>query len=164
MMHYGNIEGVDKPVSRLVLGTMIVNSRERERSFALLDAAFAQGCNALDTAHVYAEGYSERGIGEWMQARGNRKEMVIISKGCHHNADRKRVTPFDLAADLTPLVVSAQVGGAGLDVGHNAIAKGPDIEGHRITFAVQASDLDDGGEVTGFELGDHLAQGCLGLG
>ena len=25
---------------------------------------------------------------------------MIISKGCHHNADRKRVTPFDLAADL----------------------------------------------------------------
>jgi len=79
---------------------MIVTSRERERSFALLDAAFAQGCNAFDTAHVYAGGYSERGIGEWMQARGNREEIVIVSKGCHHNADRRRVTPFDLASDL----------------------------------------------------------------
>jgi len=100
MMHYGTIEGVDKPVSRLVLGTMIVTSQERERSFALLDAAFAQGCNAFDTAHVYGGGYSERGLGEWMQARGNREEVVIVSKGCHHNADRKRVTPFDLASDL----------------------------------------------------------------
>jgi aryl-alcohol dehydrogenase-like predicted oxidoreductase len=25
---------------------------------------------------------------------------VVISKGCHHNADRKRVTPFDLSSDL----------------------------------------------------------------
>ena len=100
MMHYGTIKGVNKPVSRLVLGTMIVTSREQERSFALLDAAFAQGCTAFDTANVYAGGYSERGIGEWMQARGNREKVVIISKGCHHNADRKRVTPFDLAADL----------------------------------------------------------------
>jgi aryl-alcohol dehydrogenase-like predicted oxidoreductase len=35
-----------------------------------------------------------------MKARGNREQVVIITKGCHHNADRKRVTPFDLAADL----------------------------------------------------------------
>jgi aryl-alcohol dehydrogenase-like predicted oxidoreductase len=100
MMQYATIPGVDKPVSRLVLGTMIVDSRQRDKSFDLLDAVFALGGNALDTAHVYAGGYSERGIGEWMQARGNRDEVVIISKGCHHNADRKRVTPFDLAADL----------------------------------------------------------------
>jgi aryl-alcohol dehydrogenase-like predicted oxidoreductase len=100
MMEYGKIEGVTKPVSRIVLGTMIVTSQERERSFALLDAAFEAGCTTLDTAHVYGGGYSERGIGEWMQARGNRDEVVILSKGCHHNADRKRVTPFDLTADL----------------------------------------------------------------
>jgi aryl-alcohol dehydrogenase-like predicted oxidoreductase len=35
-----------------------------------------------------------------MQARGNREEMVILTKGCHHNQDRQRVTPFDLTADL----------------------------------------------------------------
>ena len=99
-MQYGAIRGVDKPVSRLVLGTMIVTSQEMERSFALLDAAFEHGCTALDTAHVYAGGNSERGIGQWMQERGNRHEVVIISKGCHHNRDRKRVTPFDLASDL----------------------------------------------------------------
>jgi aryl-alcohol dehydrogenase-like predicted oxidoreductase len=99
-MQYGTIEGVDKPVARLVLGTMIVSSRDLERSFALLDAVFALGGNALDTAHVYAGGDSERGIGQWMFERGNRDQVVVISKGCHHNADRKRVTPFDLAADL----------------------------------------------------------------
>jgi len=96
-MEYGRVEGVDKPVSRLVLGTMIVNLEELERSFALLDAARELGCNTLDTAHVYG---SEPALGEWMQARNNREEVVIISKGCHHNADRKRMTHFDLAADL----------------------------------------------------------------
>jgi aryl-alcohol dehydrogenase-like predicted oxidoreductase len=101
-MEYGTVRGVDKRVSRLVLGTMIISDQEerREASAALLDAALALGVNALDTAHVYAGGYSERGIGRWMEARGNREEVVIISKGCHHNADRKRVTPFDLEADL----------------------------------------------------------------
>jgi len=99
-MQYGTIEGVDKPVSRLVLGTMIVSDQEPERSFALLDAAFEMGGNTLDTAHGYGGGHSERGIGQWMAARGNREEIVIVTKGCHHNADRKRVTPFDLSSDL----------------------------------------------------------------
>ena len=99
-MEYGSISGVGKPVSRLILGTVIVSVREQERSFELLDAALAQGCTAFDTAHAYRGGDSERGLGQWMLKRGNRDEVVIISKGCHHNADRRRVTPADLASDL----------------------------------------------------------------
>ena len=59
------------------------------------------GGNTVDTANVYG-GRSQRARhrGLWMQARGNRDDIVIISKGCHHNADRKRVTPYDLAADI----------------------------------------------------------------
>jgi len=99
-MKYGNLPGIDKPVSRLVLGTMIVTTDDLQRSFALLDAAAELGCTCLDTASLYAGGMSERAIGEWMAARGNRERMVISSKCGHHNADRKRVTPFDIAADL----------------------------------------------------------------
>lgn len=99
-MQYGTLVGVDQPVSRLVLGTMIISIRERTKSFELLDAVLARGGNAFDTANVYAGGDSERGLGAWMQERGNREQVVIISKGCHHNADRKRVTPADLAVDL----------------------------------------------------------------
>lgn len=100
VMRYGQVAGVKVPVARLVLGTMIVNIQERERSFELLDAVFGLGGNAFDTAHVYAGGQSERCLGAWMQARGNREQVFILSKGCHHNQDRKRVTPFDLTADL----------------------------------------------------------------
>ena len=99
-MEYGQVVGLDKPVSRLVLGTMIISSKEPERSFALLDAAFECGGNAYDTAHVYGGGYSERGLGQWMAARHTRDLVVIISKGCHPNMDRKRVTPEDLTSDL----------------------------------------------------------------
>lgn len=99
-MDYGTIEGVDKKISRIVLGSMIINRTEREKSFALLDTAAEAGITAIDTAHVYAGGDSERAIGEWMAERGNRDATVILSKGCHHNADRRRVTPFDLASDL----------------------------------------------------------------
>lgn len=99
-MRYGTAEGVGKPVSRVVLGTMIVTTNERERSFRLLDDALAVGCTTLDTAHVYAGGTSERCIGDWMRERGNRGEVVVVSKGAHPNADRRRVTPYDIAADL----------------------------------------------------------------
>lgn len=99
-MPYGEVEGIDKPVSRLVLGTMIVNTQNIEESFDLLDMAAELGCNTLDTAIVYAGGNSERAIGQWMEERGNRDEMVVVSKGCHPNADRQKVTPFDFTADL----------------------------------------------------------------
>jgi len=59
----------------------------KEESFAVLDAYAAHGGNFIDTADVYSEwapgnsGHeSERIIGEWMKARGNRSEMVIATK------------------------------------------------------------------------------------
>ncbi len=99
-MKTGMVKGIDKPISRLVMGTMIINSKEETRSFELLDAAQEFGWNALDTAYVYAGGDSERTIGKWMDARGNRDKVVILTKGAHPNADRKRVTSFDIAADM----------------------------------------------------------------
>ncbi|HGJ64448.1 TPA: aldo/keto reductase, partial [bacterium] len=36
-MKYGSVKGVEKPISRLVLGTMIINLNEREKSFKLMD-------------------------------------------------------------------------------------------------------------------------------
>ncbi len=99
-MPSGQLPGIGKAVSRLVLGTMIINTEEEEASFQLLDDAFTLGWNTLDTAHVYAGGNSERCIGQWMKKRGNRDAIVILAKGAHHNPDRPRVTPFDIAADL----------------------------------------------------------------
>lgn len=99
-MKYGKVKGVDKPVSRLVLGTDYMNTKELEKNFAILDGVFEMGCNTLDTAHVYAGGDGERTIGIWMKERKNRDKVVIISKGAHHNQDRKRVTPHDITSDL----------------------------------------------------------------
>jgi aryl-alcohol dehydrogenase-like predicted oxidoreductase len=99
-MIYGEVPGVGKPVSRIVLGTMIVNDAEMDRSFALLDAAYETGINAFDTAVVYGGGHSEPALGAWIRSRGIRDKVVIVDKGCHHAGDRKRVTPEDLDADI----------------------------------------------------------------
>jgi aryl-alcohol dehydrogenase-like predicted oxidoreductase len=96
----GRIPGIEKPVSRLVLGSMIIHTDRLEDSMRLLDDAFSLGITTIDTAHIYGGGNSERAIGQWLAARGNREQVVIVSKGCHHNGDRKRITPFDLRTDL----------------------------------------------------------------
>jgi aryl-alcohol dehydrogenase-like predicted oxidoreductase len=99
-MEYGRVPGIDKPIARLVQGTVMVNSKELQQSFQLLDEIYALGGNTFDTAHVYGQGDNERTVGRWVRERGLREQLVIIGKGAHHNADRKRMTPFDISADI----------------------------------------------------------------
>jgi aryl-alcohol dehydrogenase-like predicted oxidoreductase len=100
-MQYGEIRGVDKPVARVIQGsTMIGSDLDEAQSFALLDQVFELGCNTIDTAQVYCQGNSERIIGKWMKARGLREQIVLVTKGAAHSQDRRRLTPFDIAADL----------------------------------------------------------------
>ena len=99
-MRYGDLPFAPVPPSRLVFGTIPLKEKELEAGFELLDAAFEAGYNAFDTAALYGGGTCERVLGRWMEARGNRDEVFVIGKGAHHNADRRRVTPFDITADL----------------------------------------------------------------
>ena len=48
----------------------------REDAFELMDAAWAAGLTAFDTADAYGGGRSERWIGEWIAARGHRPELT----------------------------------------------------------------------------------------
>ena len=55
-MKYGRVSGVEKPVARIVQGTVMIRSEEEgdeEQSFALLDEVFARGGTTFDTAHQY---------------------------------------------------------------------------------------------------------------
>ena len=99
-MLYSKIPGIDKPVSRLVLGTMWINTKTLDTAFPVLDAFYAAGGNCLDTAHGYGGGDNERAVGQWINERGLRDEIVILGKGAHHSQDRKRVTPYDIQSDL----------------------------------------------------------------
>lgn len=108
-MKYGSVPGIDKPISRLVQGTVPVGTKKLEESFALLDAVIEQGGTTFDTAHVYGGGDNERAFGQWIRERGNREKVVILAKGSHHNQDRKRVTPYDIAADLHDSLARMQV-------------------------------------------------------
>ena len=99
-MIYQRIDGLDKPLARIIQGTVMLSRERLEEDFALLDAVFEQGGTTFDTAHGYGRGDADRVLGLWMEARGNRDQVVIVGKGCHHNEDRRRVTPYDLESDL----------------------------------------------------------------
>jgi len=99
-MLYGTVKGLDKKVSRLVQGTIMLKEHELEAGFELLDAAVAGGINTFDTGASYGGGAPDRVLGHWFEARGNRDDVVVVGKAAHHSGDRKRVTPFDITADL----------------------------------------------------------------
>jgi len=99
-MNYGNVPGINKPISRLVQGTVMVRSDTQAQSFQLLDDVFDLGATTFDTAHGYGNGDCERTFGRWLESRGLRDQVVILGKGAHHNQDRRRVTPYDITADL----------------------------------------------------------------
>lgn len=76
----GRIEGLDKPVSRLVLG--VDNQVTMPHASAIFDDYFARGGNVFDTAYVYGEIKSSL-LGQWVRSRGVRDEVVVIAKGAH---------------------------------------------------------------------------------
>ena len=99
-MQYGKIRGIDKPVSRLVQGTVPLSSKNIEQSYALLDDTFELGCRTYDAAHNYGNGDCETVFGAWMKDRGLRDEVVVLGKGAHPYDGRDRVTPEDITSDL----------------------------------------------------------------
>lgn len=64
----------------------------KETAFAMLDYFYEQGGNFIDTAVNYQLGESEQWLGEWMEARGRRDEMVIATKftGLQSAAEQRR--------------------------------------------------------------------------
>jgi len=76
-------------VSPLILGGMSIGdkweqfgmgSMNKESSFKLLDAFYEAGGNFIDTANNYQNESSEEFIGEWMEGRGVRDQLVIATK------------------------------------------------------------------------------------
>jgi len=99
-MQYGHVHGIDKPISRLVQGCVRARLTTEDSDFALFDAVWDLGCNTFDTAASYGAGESEHVLGRWVAKRGVREKAVIVTKGAHPSAERHRVTPADITADV----------------------------------------------------------------
>lgn len=78
--------GLDVPA--LCLGTMMYGDQIGEADAAQqMDACFKRGINFFDTAEAYTvppraetQGESERIVGRWIKARGNRDRMIVATK------------------------------------------------------------------------------------
>ncbi len=53
---------------------------DKEASYKLLDAFYEAGGNFIDTANNYQDESSEEFLGEWMESRGVRDQMIIATK------------------------------------------------------------------------------------
>ena len=67
-----------------------------DEAFAIMDAAWALGITAFDTADAYGGGRSETAIGKWIRATGNRPTLTTktfnpMDEGQDHGLARDRV-------------------------------------------------------------------------
>ncbi|KGA96370.1 aldo/keto reductase [Alkalihalobacillus alcalophilus ATCC 27647 = CGMCC 1.3604] len=95
-----HIQGLEKPVSVLIQGSDYFRPSNYETVCEVLDRFFSIGGNTIDTAHVYCGGESEVAIGQWMRERGNREDVIILTKGAHHDQNGPRVNPEAISKDL----------------------------------------------------------------
>lgn len=82
-MEYLKIKGVDKPVSRLVMGTAWFDPAFEDEIFAMMDRYVEAGGTTVDCGRFYGIARAEGILKRWLDARNNRQELVIIDKCCH---------------------------------------------------------------------------------
>ncbi|KAH6137750.1 hypothetical protein HBI68_228980 [Parastagonospora nodorum] len=88
-------------VSPIVLGGISIGNSwsklfgKSEDPFSLLDAYYDLGGNFIDTANTYNSEESEKLIGEWMEKRGVRDQMVVATKfGAGYRAHKHEKEPL----------------------------------------------------------------------
>lgn len=101
------IEGLNAELAPIMVGTSsalfsdettpwIPTSLTKEEQFAVIDQLWEMGLHCFDCSAGYGEGR----LGEYLQSRGRTGEAVILTKGCHPNPWRRRLTPYDLLSDF----------------------------------------------------------------
>jgi len=89
-MKYSKLGLTEIKVSKICLGTMTWGEQNTpDQAFKQLDTAVEMGINFIDTAELYpippksqTQGATEDIIGDWMQQRKNRDQLVIATKVC----------------------------------------------------------------------------------
>lgn len=107
-MKYQPVPGVPKPVSKFTLGSMIFPNLSQQLIDSILDSWIAGGGNMIDTARIYGAGRSEELLGNWLSENNNRQQIMLLTKGCHHDHLGPRVTHQDLKLDLEQSLESLQ--------------------------------------------------------
>lgn len=101
------IKGLNVEVGPIMIGTSsalftddttpwIPTNLTQEEQFAVVDELWDMGLHCFDCS----AGYGEKSLGAYLKSRNRTNEAVILTKGCHPNPYRKRVTSYDLLSDF----------------------------------------------------------------
>ena len=110
-MRYVKIPQLEKPVSVIGLGTAssAFTPDTYDQAAELLEKFLEADGNCIDTAHIYGFGNSEKTLGRWLEESGRRKELVLITKGCHPAVNREDIFGSPWVSRLTPEVIRADL-------------------------------------------------------
>lgn len=141
-MKYIEIEGLEKKVSQLIMGSDFFHPDDIDYVSELLDQYVAIGGNAIDSAYIYVGGNSEKAIGMWVKARNNRDDILIWTKGGHPDASGSRVNKAAIYEELMTSLDRLQTDyidmyalhrdDPSVDVGHIVEALNEHVEAGRI--------------------------------
>jgi len=80
-MEYRRLGRSGLRISSLVVGTMNFGGpTEKGESLRIIDAAIEAGINLFDSADIYANGESERILGEALERNGKRRDVLVTTK------------------------------------------------------------------------------------
>ena len=94
-MKYDKINGLDKTISKLIMGND--NQTDYEIASKVWDHWIGVGGNAFDNAHIYGGGSMETLFGKWHKSRNNLNDIVVIAKGAH----TPNCNPDSISSQLT---------------------------------------------------------------
>ncbi|ESR26019.1 aldo/keto reductase [Lutibaculum baratangense] len=124
-MEYRRLGRTDLRVSALSFGTMVFGDQRTEaEGHRMLDMAFERGVNLYDTAELYpippkaeTQGATDRILGSWIRARGNRDRVLVASKvvGRSENTWFRDGRPANLSRDHVREAVDKGLTRLGLD-------------------------------------------------
>ncbi len=98
-MKYANHPYVNKKISRIFYGTAMMPFLAGENGNDLLDSMYELGVTAFDIARGY--GGAESSVGKWVEERGLREKVVLLSKCAHPDGQgNKRVNEKAIREDF----------------------------------------------------------------
>ena len=68
-MKYIEMEGLQRKVSSLIMGSQYFHQEKMEYVNEILDSFLEIGGNTIDTAFIYSGGNSEKAIGLWLKTK-----------------------------------------------------------------------------------------------
>lgn len=102
-MTYAPLAGINKKVSRLVMG--VDNQTFMSISRIMFDDYFSLGGTVFDCAHIYGGGMCEKVLGQWVKERKIREQIVLLGKGGH----TPHCNPKDIVKQLTHSLERMQI-------------------------------------------------------